>query len=98
MILVEKFLNFLYNYIKKSNFSALQTLVQMKVKQSGNKMVTNNTFTPLMTSSPLISGKLEKELIDEKNKVYRRQGLIGKGLDKTKALINVGSQKCPTQN
>ena len=43
-----------------------------------------------MTSSSLISEKLEKELIDEKNKVYRRQGLIGKGLDKTKALINVG--------
>lgn len=37
MILVEKFLNFLYNYIKKSNFSALQTLVLLKVKQLGNK-------------------------------------------------------------
>ena len=48
-------------------------------------MVINNTSTPLMTSSSLISEKLEKELIDEKKIVYRRQGLIGKGLDKTKA-------------
>ncbi len=61
-------------------------------------MITNNTSTPMITNSSIILEKLEKELTDEKNKVYRRQGLIGKGIDKTKALVKVGRNQKSVQH
>ncbi|MBD5401958.1 hypothetical protein HDR58_04035 [bacterium] len=53
-------------------------------------MTTNNTQTSLTTNSSMVRNTLTQQLLDEKKKVYRRQGLIGKGIDKTKVLINVG--------
>ena len=49
-------------------------------------MITNNTSTPMITNSSIILEKLEKELTDEKNKVYRRQGLSAKASTKQKLL------------
>lgn len=50
----------------------------------------NNTITPSYVSSPLVTDKLANDLTEKKNKITRRQGLIGKGFDKTKSVIGVG--------
>lgn len=50
----------------------------------------NNTITPSYGNSPLVTDKLSKDLTDKKDKITRRQGLIGKGFDGAKSAIGVG--------
>ena len=50
----------------------------------------NNTITPSYVSSPLVTDKLANDLTEKKNKITRRQGLIGKGFDSAKSAIGVG--------
>lgn len=57
-------------------------------------MSINNTITPVNNKSPLITEHLAQKLLDENKVVYRRQGYIGKGLDKVKSAAGFGrSQK-----
>ena len=57
----------------------------------------NNIITPGATS-PLATEFLSKKLSDKSKKVYRCQGYIAKGIDKTKALAGFGkNSKSVTQ-
>lgn len=50
----------------------------------------NNTITPTYSNSLLVTDKLSNDLTEKKNKITRRQGLIGKGFDSAKSAIGVG--------